>query len=119
MSSFGIRASEFRGEVEYYVSEDEVLYQWLIADNFEPSIRDGQYIVRAPEGYVFGENGLVSEQSEEFKDLVDSSLTEYVTVGSPANDKGLLAMPAMEALDSADFYMLRTPEARIFEFVIY
>lgn len=120
MSAFGIRASEFRGEVEFYSSEDEVLYEWLVADNFEPSVKDGRYIVRAPEGYIFAEEGLIAEDSEEFKNLTDLSLTELITVGSPENDKGLLLIRyAMQELDSVDFYMLRISEARILDLEIY
>lgn len=122
MDTFGIRASELGDSDEHYVGEDGVLFDWLLADNYEASDRDSLYIVKAPEGYVFYKDSLYSKDSPELeaedgKNLSDSA---YVTSGSSENDKALMLLEgALKFMEPAEFYSLGIDEDRILDFLIY
>lgn len=53
MTAFGIKEVDFSGNVRFFVGEDEVLWDWLHADNIERAGRYQALAVAAPEGYVF------------------------------------------------------------------
>jgi hypothetical protein len=122
METFGIRASELGDSDEHYVGEDAVLFDWLLADNYEPSDRDSLYLVKAPEGYVFYKGSLYPKDAPEIegadgKNLSDSS---YVASGSSQNDKALmLTEGALKFMEPEEFYALGIDEERILDFLIY
>lgn len=122
MSAFGIIASEFASSDEYYVSEDETLLEWLLADNYGPIDDDRQHEVPAPEGYIFRCGSLYPKDSPDLKGLDESELknTDYVSVGSSENDKALmLTEHAMKFVSRKEFIALDIPEDRTLEYQIY
>lgn len=58
MSVFSVGVLDILGEVQQHVSDDEVLWDWLVAENAEASFQR-EVLVTAPEGYVFLNNALV------------------------------------------------------------
>lgn len=122
METFGIRASELGDSDEHYVGEDEVLFDWLLADNYEPSDRDTLYLVKAPEGYVFYKDSLypVGHAELEGKDGKSMSDSAYVTSGSSQNDKALMLMEgALKFMEPEEFDALNINEDRILDFLMY
>jgi hypothetical protein len=121
MTTFGIIASEFASSDEYYVSEDEILFEWLVANNYgDPE--DNYRPVPAPEGYIFKCGSLFSKDSPELKGLDESELKDvgWVSWGSSDNDKAIMLMDdAMPSVSRKEFVALNIPEDRIFEFQIY
>lgn len=121
MTAFGIIASEFNGPDEHYVSEDEGLYEWLVANNYG-LLEDSRYPVPAPEGYIFKCGSLFRKDDPEIKGLDESELKdiEWVSIGSPENDKALcLFESAMKSLTRKEFHALDLPEDRILEYFLY
>lgn len=117
MTAFGILTSEFGEGDEHYVGTDEVLLEWLLANNYEPSDRDSNYLVKAPIGYKFYEGSLRAVDSPDGGDSSDSA---YVSFSSPENDKALMLLEgAMTHLEPAEFYSLGIDEERILDYLIY
>lgn len=123
MSTFGIIASEFASSDEYYVSEDEILMEWILADNYGPVDLDYQeHTVPAPEGYVFRCGSLYSKDSPDLEGLDASELKESadVSVGASENDKVLMLIEsAMKSVTRREFAALNIPEDRTLEYLIY
>lgn len=122
MSTFGIRTSEIGDSDEHYIAEDEILLEWLLANNYERSDRDSCYVVKAPEGYAFYRNSLFPKNSSALEGLIDEDVTDssYVSFGSPENDKALMLLEeAMENVEPSDFYALDLEEDRILDYLIY
>lgn len=63
MGMFAIKLYEFGGEDDYFVCEDERLWEWLTVSNYIardiPEHLPGHLRVPAPEGYVFYDDMLV------------------------------------------------------------
>lgn len=122
MSTFGIRTEEFGDGDEHYIGEDEVLLEWLLANNYEPCEHESRYLVKAPVGYEFYKGALLPKSSPELegvseKDIRDSA---YVSFGSPENDKALMLLEgAMTHLEAAEFDALGLDEERILDYHIY
>lgn len=122
MDTFGIRASELGDSDEHYVGEDTVLFDWLLADNYEPSDRDELYTVKAPEGYVFYKDNLYSKAAPELEGTDSKNLSDsaYVTSGSSQNDKALMLMEgALKFMEPDEFDALGIDEERILDFLMY
>lgn len=119
MHIFGIRISEFGESDEHYVSDNAVLLDWLLTNNYEPSDRDSQYLVKAPEGYVFYRGSLIPNDSRDLEDE-DTSDYAYVTVGSPENDKALMLLDeTMRHVEPADFDALGIEEDDVLDYMAY
>lgn len=119
MDIFGVRISEFGESDEHYVSDSAVLLDWLLANNYEPSDRDSQYLVKAPEGYRFQRGSLFPKDSSDLEDE-DIGDFSYVTVGSPENDKALMLLDgSMRNVEPADFYALGIDEDNILDYMTY
>jgi hypothetical protein len=58
MSAFSVGVVDVFGNCQHHVSDDEKLWDWLVADNAEASFQR-EVLVSAPEGYVFLNNALV------------------------------------------------------------
>lgn len=123
MDTFGIRASELGDSDEHYVGEDAALFDWLLADNYEPSDRgDSIYTVKAPEGYVFYKDSLYLTNSPEVQEDDGKNLSDfsYVTSGSSQNDKALMLLEgALKFMEQEEFEALAIDEERILDFLIY
>lgn len=122
MTAFGIITSEFRESDQYYVSEDNVLFDWLLANNYLPSDRDSQYFVQAPVGYKFYQGSLVFEDSPETDEGNEGTARDvaYVSFGSPENDKAIMLLEGiMEYVERDEFYSLDIDTERILEYMIY
>jgi hypothetical protein len=120
MSTFGIRTEEFGEGDEHYVGADEVLLDWLLANNYEPSDRDSNYLVRAPDGYTFNRGSLVRKEESKLQTSEDVSDFAYVSFGSPENDKAIMLLDgAMIHVKRAQFDALGIAEERILDYMIY
>ena len=109
MSTFGIRTSEFGSGDEHYIGEDDILFNWLIASNYQPSEHDSYYLVPVPSGYKFYQGSLVSVEALESDegDEAAASDSAYVSFGSPENDKALMLLEGtMNHVEPAEFYAL-------------
>jgi hypothetical protein len=132
MNTFGFSMSEPNYPPNYYVagdnvSDDSVLWDWLITDNFERSKEVGMLDVLAPEGYIFTLDGLVPVSEcteEEVKSAEDEDSNFWVdaSVRIPyrSEDKAnlLLEGGVMRDVSHAEFYSLRIPEDRVLYFTI-
>jgi hypothetical protein len=104
------------------VGEDGSLFDWLLANNYEPSDRESLYIVRAPDGYAFYKDSIYPEKSAEVTgdDGKNVSTFTYVTYGSPENDKALMLLEgAIRYVEPDEFYALNLDEDRILDYQIY
>lgn len=120
--TFGMIAKEFAGSPEHYVSDEDVLFDWLIADNYTPSEQNSRLMVPAPEGYVFWNDNLILKTSPKLVHVDNSELSESatVTIGSPENDKALMLIEeAVSYVKRATFYGIGIADDRIREFFIY
>lgn len=111
---FGIRAQDERGTDEHYLGYDSSLFDWLTADNYEQSDRESSYKVKAPEGYVFLYGNISPRNDEDGGDDFD-----YVTVGSPQNDKALMLLDVLQFVTPREFYSKGINEERILDFLLY
>lgn len=123
MVAFGIRNLEMVGEPSYYVGEDEVLWDWLLADNVEGGY-SGRSFVTAPEGYVFNsaramvkyrpEYGEVHEFPNQFPHF---SRKHFLRTGPVEAEKALMLMNeyanVLTYFDEADFKALQVSEDRV------
>lgn len=122
MSTFGIRFSEFADSDEHFVGHDDVLFDWVLANNYELSDKDSLYTVPAPVGYVFWKGSVISENSPKLENVDESKLSKYanVTSGSSENDKAIMLMgEALSYMKASAFYSLGISEDRILDYVIY
>jgi hypothetical protein len=111
---FGIRAGELGDSVEHYVGHDPSLFDWLVADNYEPCDRESSYKVKAPEGYVFLFDNISPKNEEDGGDEY-----EYVSIGSPQNDKALMLLEAMQFVSPEEFDSAEINNDRILNFLFY
>lgn len=122
MSVFGIRTSEFGSSDEHYIGEDNVLFDWLLANNYLPSERDSHYLVPVPVGYKFYQGSLVPEDSPEADEGDEGTASDvaYVSFGSPENDKALMLLEGlMKHVEPDEFYALNIDDERILDYMIY
>jgi hypothetical protein len=122
MSTFGIRISEFGDSDKHFVCEDDVLFDWLLANNYGPSDEDSMFIVPAPAGYVFWKGKVIADNSPKLENRDESELSKSATVtsGSAENDKALMLLEeAMSFMKRASFYALGLDEDRVLEYMIY
>jgi hypothetical protein len=122
MSTFGIRMSEFAGSDEHFVNEDDVLFDWLLANNYGPSDEDSMFIVPAPAGYVFWKGKVIADNSPKLENVDASEISKSATVtsGSSENDKAIMLLEeAMSYVKRKAFYEIGISEDRILDYVIY
>lgn len=117
---FGIHVSGSK-EDEFYISEDEILWEWLNASVDQFPTEDGWHRVTAPEGYVF--RGMVLHKKGEpvrewIKDSPEKS-SELLTPKNPHNDKAHLVSPWMTTVHEMEFIEAGIPSVRIFEAQAY
>lgn len=123
MTAFAIRNLEMIGEPSYCVGEDDVLWEWLLADNVEAN-SNGPSFVTAPEGYVFNsaramvkyrpEYGEVHEYPNQFPHF---SRKHFLRNGPVEAEKSLMLMSeyanVLTYFDEADFKTLEISEERV------
>jgi hypothetical protein len=97
VAAFAISVYEFGGDEEgYFVSENERLWEWLIASNCTnndiPAHLEGHLRVLAPEGFVFYDDMLVPLDADILKRATEAELKDwgYVAAKSPEDEKGTL-----------------------------
>lgn len=121
MAIFGVRLSAFGDSDEHYASNDDVLFEWLLANNYSTSKLENHYLVPIPEGYKLFQGNIVPDTwltPEQRNDAVSDFVN--VTVGSPENDKALLLLNvAMVPMESDAFEALNIDEERILDYMIY
>lgn len=111
---FGIRVKdELEGSDGHYVGYDSSLYDWLMADNYEPSDREAHYKVKAPEGYGFLYGNLSPQNAED-----DWDDFEYVKSDSPQNDKALMLLESLQYAEPEEFYSRGISEDRVLDFLL-
>lgn len=132
MKTFGIRISEPNYPYNHYIAEntisdDSVLYEWLVADNYE-EIDDypSSFSVTAPEGYLFRDELLLplSEFTEEEIQSVEDEDSDvwkecHVRVPYREADKALTLLDGvMKMVTPEEFYSLGISEDRVPTFTI-
>lgn len=106
MSSFGIKAYICSSIPSYYVGEDDVLWDWLMADNAAPSGLSSMLQVPAPAGYEF-------RQATSDVDIIDTPEGLYVGANSSRKDKACALILMLPHVEEADFESLGVNESRI------
>lgn len=122
MSTWGITMAEFGDGTEHYVNEDDVLFDWVLADNYGPSDEDSMFSVPAPAGYVFWNGNVIADNSPKLENVDKSELSDsaLVTSGSSENDKAIMLLEeAMSYMKPKAFYSVGINEDRILDYVIY
>lgn len=131
MNTFGIRMGEPGDFPPHYiaddsVTDDSVLFDWLVAENYERTDKAGVLNVRVPEGYIFRDETLVlvSECSEEevrSAEDEDSDMWLDLTVRYAYRDSdkaSFLIEYLMKRVSPAEFYTLGIPDDRALDFII-
>ena len=108
--------------MQHHVSNDDVLWDWLMADNAEASDRR-EVLVSAPEGYVFLNNALVKRlpEHEDVRELPGEwpTLSEraYVRYGPFLPGKAHMMLHELSDIltyvDEEDFAALDIDESRV------
>lgn len=111
------------GECDRYVGEDDVLFDWLVADNAEASDRR-EVLVSAPEGYVFNEDSAMVKYEPSYGEVQEvpndyPAITQkaYVRSGPFLAGKVLLMLSesadVLTYVEEEDFAALNIDESRV------
>jgi hypothetical protein len=110
MTSFGIKEIDFSGNIRFFVGEDDVLWDWLHADNIELAGRYKARAVEAPEGYAFNyKRAMVAH----FVGGRGDVLAELPHAGG-MNDTSKQYLPATRSLVLSKALMLMNRSADVF-----
>lgn len=123
MSTFSVGNLDIFGGCDRYVGEDDVLFDWLVADNAEASFQR-EVLVTAPEGYVFLNNALVRllpSHEGKVRELPGEwptlSQTAYVRSGPLLAGKAHMMMHELSDIltyvSERDFVALNLDESRV------
>lgn len=131
MKTFGFSMSEPHDAPNYYiaednVSDDSVLFDWLVADNYQLSDEVGVLTVLAPEGYLFRDEVLLPMSEfteEEVRSAEDEDSDVWLDCGvrtpyRDADKANYLLEGVMRRVSPAEFYALGIPEDRFLYFII-
>lgn len=131
MKTFGIQMAERNYPYNHYVVEDNitdesVLFEWLVSDDFLPSEEVGCLRVTAPKGYLFQEEFLVPVSTltaAEIQSVDDDESGIWsdmdVTVAYRHVEKAAALMGViMKDVSPKEFYALDIPEERVLAFTI-
>lgn len=111
---FGIRwKDEEEGTTEYFVGYDRSLFDWIVADNAEPSDRENHYKVKAPDGYGFLHGNLTVQNEEDGWDDF-----EYVEISSPQKDKAGMMLELLQFVEPSEFESEGISEEHILDFIL-
>jgi hypothetical protein len=108
MTAFGIITTE-DDNTEHYVGEDDVLWDWVHADNYEPAPA-GRHRVKAPEGYTFHQGNLFPKGYDGDRDYESVTL-----IGSPEKNKATMLLVALRFVSPEEFSALNIEKSRIME----
>jgi hypothetical protein len=122
MSTFSVGVIDVFGGVQQHISDDEVLWNWLVADNAEASFQR-EVLVTAPEGYVFLNNALVKllPSHKDVQELPGEwptlSRRAYVRYGPFLPGKAHMMLHELSDIltyvDEEDFAALNLDESRV------
>lgn len=111
MTTFGIRAVKSGKLDEFYVGEEDVLFDWLVADNFEILSGDKWFFLEAPDGYEFHEGNLFPVQGYD-----GGRKGEFVSVSFAEGSKAQMLLVALRSVSSEEFEALNIDPDRIIDF---
>lgn len=115
---FVIVTSEPSGPTEHYVGEDDALWDWLQADNYELVAGVSLYRLQAPTGYIFYHEYLVPVEDYTGYDGGGRDF-EFVSMGFGKEAKALMLLLTMRSVSSEVFAALAVDEERILEVETY
>jgi hypothetical protein len=114
MDMFGIRVAGNGEPDEFYVGNDAVLWDWLMADDYEPSPRSDLWlIVEAPVGYRFHYDNLFPEA--ELMDADEMSRYSLVMTETARADKAHFLLETLRSVEPVEFYSLGLDKSRILD----
>jgi hypothetical protein len=124
MTAFGIRNLEMVGEPSYYVGEDNVLWDWLLADNVETGGYSSLAVVTAPEGYVFNSARAMVKYRPEYGEVKEFpnafpafTRKQVLRTGPVEAGKALMLMSeyanVLTYFEEKDFNVLGIDESRV------
>lgn len=111
---FGVRwKNEEDGTTEHYIGYDRSVFDWIVADNVEPSDRENYYKVKAPDGYGFLYGNLTIQNDEDGWDDF-----EYVEISSPQKDKAEMVLEMLQFVEPSEFESEGVSEEYILDFIL-
>lgn len=114
MSAFGIKVITQNAPDRYYVGEDDVLWDWLLADNTDLYVsRPNWLMVPAPEGYAFHYGNMFPV--EELKDVDEFGRNILVWAKSAVADKADLMLETLKQVSRDEFFAEKIPQSRIMD----
>ena len=132
MSLFAVNMYELGGEDHFFVSEDERLWEWLLADNitdkYIPVYLSGSVKLLAPAGHGFYGSRLVEEDPHVATPLkAITSLSDilrnysFISAQSPDETKAslLISYGFLDYIRPEEFLALGLNDERVAEFTIW
>lgn len=115
---FAIVTSEPAGSTEHYIGEDDVLWEWLQADNLEPVSGVSLYRLQAPAGHVFYHGNLFPVEDSKGYDGGGRD-TDFVSLGTGKEAKAVMLLLSMRSVSPEVFTALNVGSERIIEIETY
>jgi hypothetical protein len=126
MAMFGVRDSKLSDNARFFVGEDDVLWDWLHADNVEPADNHGDRAVAAPVGYVFNSARALVKHLPSYGDVRELpsaypafTRRHYLRTGTPVPAKSFMLLSefanVLTEVSAEDFEALQIDESRILD----
>lgn len=114
MTQFCIITTDSEGNVEHYVGEDVVLWDWLVADNYETAADGNLFRLTSPVGYEFHAGNLCPVEGYD-----GGRNSELIGLGSTKDDKALMLLISLRFVSPEEFSELDIDEERVLEIESY
>lgn len=113
MTAFGVRAIDFGKSDEFYMGEDEVLWDWLLADNYE-TYSGNLFLVAAPAGYAFHQGYLFPVE-----DYNGGKRVEVIHLSSLPSAKVQMLLVSLRSVSPDDFHALKIDADRLITYFVH
>lgn len=114
MTLFGIRVTDFGESDEFYVGEDDVLFDWLVADNFEIVSGGKWFFLEAPDGYAFHSGNVFPVQGYD-----GGRKGEFLSLDSLRVAKAQMLLVALRNVTPEEFDALNIGSDRIVNYLVH
>lgn len=109
---FGVRVAGNGEPDECYVGKDEVLWEWLVTENYEPDpANPSNVVITAPAGYLFHYGCLIAEYALTASD--ETSRTQIVDANFADVSKVYALLANLRQVEPVQFYSLGLDRSRI------
>lgn len=113
---FGIRVAGNGEPDEFYVGKNEVLWDWLVAEDYEPDpVNPSEVLLTAPAGHLFHYGCLIAEYALNIFD--DTSRTQAVDANSVGISKFYFLLANLRQVEPVQFYSLGIAPNRITDII--